>query len=309
MQINYENPHTPLIRALYGLIISCLHGLFFLGYLYLSYLVFKNKLPAVEMLHGTLDFFNLQRIELIAWGLLTFFYLLTFVFLGTLSAFSSIEFNLSKLSNDSASNTNLVNEKYKHIAINFYPKFFSADYDSINFDKSFGAHRIHLSSGFMVLHELGDLPEKTLANFWGLIQKPKFFQFVTSASIYFIQPVDITYINREIKDWSKGHISTQPGIQEFAHLQIMVDGNAIKNLEKCFDEEFESGLKSGSLGQINLYGYLHQSSFFRVESIGWYQRKISSRQLADSICSSEFVPDKLKPSIQDAIVNTNLVQT
>jgi len=309
MHINYENPHTPLIRSLYGFIISGLHGLFFLGYLYLSYLIFKNNLPIVGMLHGTLEFFNLQSIEFLAWGFLTFFYLIIFVVLGTLSAFSSIEFSLSKLSNETESTAHLVNKKSKHVAINFYPKSFYTNHDSINFDESFGAHRIHSSYGFMVIQELRDLPEKTLANFWGLLHKPNFFQFVTSASISFIQPVDITFINRDIEDWKSGHIETKPGIQDFAHLKIMIDGFAVKKLEQCFNEDAELELNSGKFGQINLYGHMHQSSYLRVHSVDWHEIKRSSKQLADSICSSKFVPDKLKPLIQNAIVNTNSDQT
>jgi len=280
-----------------------------LGYLYLSYLIFKKNLPIIGMLYGTLEFFNLQSIEFIAWGFLTFFYLIIFLVLGTLSAFSSIEFSLSKLSNESALTAHLENEKSKHVAINFYPKFFDTNHDSIEFDESFGAHRIHSSYGLMVVHELGDLSEKKLANFWGLLHKPKFFQFVTSASISFIQPVDITFINRDIEGWKSGHIETKPGIQDFAHLKIMIDGFAVKKLEQCFNEDAELELNSGKFGQINLYGHLHQSSYLRVQSVDWHQIKRSSKQLADSICSSKFVPDKLKPLIQNAIVNTNSDQT
>ena len=260
----------------------------------------------VEMLHDALNFFNLQSIEFVAWGLLTFFYLLIFVVIGTLSVFSSIEFSLSKLSNESATTAHLVNGKSKHVAIDFYPKYFGTNHDSINFDESFGAHRIHSGYGFMEVNELGDLADKTLANFWGLLHKPKFFQFVTSASISFIQPVDITFINREIKGWRNGHIETKPGIQNFAHLNIIVDGFAIKKLEMFFNEEVELELNSGKFGQIRLYGDLHQSSYLRVKSIHLHRQLTrSSSQLADSICSSKFVPDKLKPLIQNAIVNTN----
>jgi hypothetical protein len=112
-------------------------------------------------------------------------------------------------------------------------------------------------------------------------------------------------MNRDIKNRESGHIETKPGIQNFAHLKIMVDGFAIKKLEQCFDEEAELELNSGKFGQINLYGNLYQSSYLRVQSVDWHQIKRSSKQLADSICSSKFVPDKLKPLIQNAIVNTN----
>lgn len=304
MQNFYENPHTPLIRVIYGGIISFFHFAFFVGYGYLSFLIFQNSLPIVENLQGIQELFKLQRIELIAWVVLTIFYSLIFLFLGTLSAISSIEYNLSKPNSDAGDSKFRFTKNYTLVAVSFYLQKFQQDQDSIHYDEEIGMHRIHNCSGLMVAHELGEKPKAAVTNLWGFLNKPKYFQFINDAHISFIQPVDISRINHHAKSRTQGYISSESGSPSFAHLEIMTDGVFLRKLEKDFDGASKLGNDSKIIGHISIHGYLQKSGDIRVSNLNWLGINMrSSQDFADDICSYKYVPENLKSVIQEAIIN------
>jgi len=310
--MNYENPHTPVIRVTYALIISSLHGIFFLGYLYLSFLIFSERLPMVEVFDGVREFLNLAKIELVAWFVLTIFYLSIFMVLGTLSAFSSIENNLSILSAGIDNEVIKPRKNRRFVFIEIYFDNFFADFASLKFNDDYGIHRNHsIYSPVVVCEYHREEREKTISNFFGLRkEEPPFYMFRKNAGVNLIQPTDISAIDKNLKNLGKGSISSS---KEFQHvsIEVLVDAHFVELLNKEFTEEstqLSDTMKrkfchmrlTGEL-LFNEYSGSYNEVFIKdIHLQSWVQ---SPEDLADLICSRKETPLEIKPSIRAAFVN------
>ena len=236
--MNYENPHTPLIRVTYALIISSLHGIFFLGYLYLSFLIFSERLPMVEVFDGVREFLNLAKIELVAWFVLTIFYLSIFMVLGTLSAFSSIENNLSILSAGIDNEVIKPRKNRKFVFIEIYFDDFFTDFESLKFNDDYGIHRNHLIYSPVVVREYyREEREKTISNFFGLRkEEPPFYMFCKKGGVDLIHTTDISAVSKDFKTLGKGRI-TSAKERQHVNIEVLVDTHIVDLINKVFTEE------------------------------------------------------------------------
>jgi len=309
-QMRFRNPHSPFIRALYGEVIEALQGIFFLGYLAVSYYFFKygDEFGLGKLLH----ILGVTEPKIWVWVFITFLYAVCFAFLGTLSAISSAEHSLHLLAKKLDIDEEILTQKRVHISILYYFKNISIEDGEIEFDAKLGAYRSHSTIGFMAIN--GMLPQRRkIGNFWGLLGRKKIdsFQFSKKAFVNFIEPTDVSKLEKNIHDTTNLWISpTADGFVK-AHLEILVDGRFMRSLKKLFPDQISNGKDEKRYATIHLSATCildgQDMNNICVSSLGvWDWARYTPQELQEHFSKDKDISDAMKTKIQNAIVQSNL---